>query len=158
MKVNRWLVLTVLCLAAFTVNVATMIVNILLPTLTRELGSSTRDLLWIVDAFNLVFAALVLAAGSLSDRFGRKGALIAGLAVYTAASAASAFVHESNMLVFWRAVAGIGAAVVYPTTLSLISNVCVDRWERSKAIGTRGTGSRGAFASRPIGEGAPLNS
>src|SRR5882757_1204511 len=158
MKVNRWLVLTVLCLAAFTVNVATMIVNILLPTLTRELGSSTRDLLWIVDAFNLVFAALVLAAGSLSDRFGRKGALIAGLAIYTAASAASAFVHESNMLVFWRAVAGIGAAVVYPTTLSLISNVFPDRRERAKAIGMWGAASGGAVAVGPIVGGGLLQS
>jgi len=71
---------------------------------------------------------------------GRKGALIAGLAIYTAASAASAFVHESNMLVFWRAVAGIGAAVVYPTTLSLISNVFRTAGRRAKAIGMWGAG------------------
>jgi EmrB/QacA subfamily drug resistance transporter len=158
MKVSRWHVLVVLCLAAFTVNVATMIVNILLPTLTRELGSSTKDLLWIVDAFNLVFAALVLAAGSLSDRFGRKGALIVGLAIYTVASAVSAFVHESNTLVFWRAVAGVGAAVVYPTTLSLISNVFPDRKERAKAIGMWGAASGGAIAVGPIIGGGLLQS
>src|SRR3954465_15018876 len=107
MKVSRWHVLVVLCLAAFTVNVATMIVNILLPTLNRELDASTKDLLWIVDAFNLVFAAFVLAAGSLSDRFGRKGALITGLSIYLVASTLSAFAPNPGMLILWRALAGL---------------------------------------------------
>lgn len=153
-EVNRWLTLGVLCLAVFCVMVATMIVNILLPTLNRDLGASTKDLLWIVDAFNLVFAALVLAAGSLSDRFGRKGALITGLAIYVAASALSAFAPNPEMLILWRAVAGLGAAVVFPTTLSIISNVFPDRVERAKAIGIWGAATGASVAIGPVIGGA----
>ena len=153
-EVNRWLTLVVLCLAVFCVMVATMIVNILLPTLNRELDASTKDLLWIVDAFNLVFAALVLAAGSLSDRFGRKGALMTGLAIYIVASTLSAFASSAEMLILWRAVAGLGAAVVFPTTLSIISNVFPDRAERAKAIGMWGAASGASVAIGPVIGGA----
>ena len=153
-EVNRWLTLVVLCLAVFCVMVATMIVNILLPTLNRELDASTKDLLWIVDAFNLVFAAFVLAAGSLSDRFGRKGALMVGLAIYLAASTLSAFATNPEMLILWRAVAGLGAAVVFPTTLSIISNVFPDRVERAKAIGIWGAATGASVAVGPIIGGA----
>jgi len=73
-------VLAVMCLAVFTINVDTTIVNVTLPTLVSELGATTRDLLWIVDSYLLVFAALVLAGGSLSDRFGRRAVLLLGLA------------------------------------------------------------------------------
>ncbi|MGQ0629500.1 MAG: MFS transporter [Sporichthyaceae bacterium] len=154
MTANRWAVLLVCCLGAFTVNVATMIVNILLPSLTRDLDASTRDLLWIVDAFNLVFAALVLACGSLSDRFGRKGALVAGLSIYLVASLLSAYANSANELILWRAVAGLGAAVVFPTTLSIISNVFPERGERAKAIGIWGAATGGAVAIGPIVGGA----
>jgi EmrB/QacA subfamily drug resistance transporter len=153
-QVNRWTTLAVLCLAVFCVMVATMIVNILLPTLNRELDASTKDLLWIVDAFNLVFAAFVLAAGSLSDRFGRKGALIAGLSIYVAASTLSAFAPNPEMLILWRAVAGLGAAVVFPTTLSIISNVFPDRRERATAIGIWGAATGASVAVGPIIGGA----
>ncbi len=76
---RRWTILATVCLAAFAINIDTTIVNVALPSLTRELGASTRDLQWIVDAYNLAFAALVLAAGSLGDRFGRRPALLVGL-------------------------------------------------------------------------------
>ena len=153
-QVNRWVVLGVLCLAVFTVMVATMLVNVLLPTLNRELDADTRDLLWIVDAFNLVFAALVLAAGSLSDRFGRKGALIAGLGIYLVGSALSAVAPNAEVLIGWRALAGLGAAVVFPTTLSIISNVFPDRHERAKAIGIWGASTGASVAIGPIIGGA----
>lgn len=78
---RRGLVLAAVCLAVFAINVDTTIVNVALPSLTRQLGASTRDLQWIVDAYNLAFAALVLAAGSLGDRFGRRPALLYGLAL-----------------------------------------------------------------------------
>ncbi|MGQ0623037.1 MAG: MFS transporter [Sporichthyaceae bacterium] len=154
MRVNRWVTLGVLCLAVFTVMIATMIVNILLPTLVRELDASTSQLLWIVDAFNLVFAALVLACGSLSDRFGRKGALITGLAIYIVASAASALATSPELLIAWRALAGLGAALVFPTTLSIISNVFPDRKERAKAIGIWGAATGASVAVGPIVGGA----
>lgn len=152
--VNRWLTLTVACLAVFTVMVASSIVNVLLPTLTREIDASTEDLLWIVDGFNLVFAALVLVGGSLSDRFGRKGALITGLAIYAFASTMSAFASNAEQLIAWRALAGLGAAAVFPTTLSIISNVFPDRAERAKAIGLWGASTGISVALGPIVGGA----
>jgi MFS family permease len=85
-RVHRAVALGVLCLAAFTINVDTTIVNIALPSLVRQLDASTRELQWVVDAYTLTFAALVLAAGSLGDRYGRKGALLSGLAVFGCAT------------------------------------------------------------------------
>src|SRR5438128_12649516 len=83
---RRTAVLLALCLAVFTINLDTTIVNVTLPTLVRDLNASTRQLQWIVDSYNLVFAALVLAAGSISDRFGRKGTLLTGIALFAAGS------------------------------------------------------------------------
>src|ERR1044071_2809136 len=83
---RRTAVLVTLCLAAFTINLDTTIVNVTLPTLVRDLDASTRELQWIVDAYNLVFAALVLAAGSISDRLGRKGAMLTGFGIFAVGS------------------------------------------------------------------------
>ena len=83
---NKGLVLVTLCLAALIINLDTTIVNVALPALVRQIGATTAGLQWVVDAYNLVFAALVLASGGLSDRLGRKGVLLAGLAVFGAAS------------------------------------------------------------------------
>ncbi len=138
------LTLATLCLCAFAVNVDTTLVNVALPRLATELGASTRQLQWIVDAYTLVFAALVLSAGSLSDRFGRRGALIIGLVIYGAANGLAALTTSSGALIATRALMGVGAAVIFPTTLSIISNVFTDRKERAKAIGLWGaaTGRR----------------
>ena len=95
-RVHRGVALGVLCLAAFTINVDTTIVNIALPSLVRQLDASTRELQWVVDAYTLTFAALVLAAGSLGDRYGRKGALLAGLAVFGCATAVGGLVDSSG--------------------------------------------------------------
>lgn len=154
----RWAVLAVLCLAAFTINVATSISYVSLPTLTKELDASSRDLLWIIDGFNLSFAAFVLAAGSLSDRFGRKGALVTGLAVYVVASALCAWSDSAGQLILWRFVAGLSAAIIFPTTLSIISNVYPDRKQRAKAIGLWGAATGMAIALGPIAGGALLDS
>jgi len=89
---RRALVLAALCLCAFAVNLDVTLVNVTLPTLVLDLGASTRDLQWIVDAYTLVFAALVLAAGSLSDRFGRRETLVAGLVVYGVGNGLAALV------------------------------------------------------------------
>jgi hypothetical protein len=93
---HRWRILFVLCVAVFTINVDTTLVNVTLPALVRELRASTSDLQWVVDGYNLAFAALVLAAGSLSDRFGRKGALVTGLAIFGIATAAGALGHVNG--------------------------------------------------------------
>jgi predicted MFS family arabinose efflux permease len=135
---HRWRILFVLCVAVFTINVDTTLVNVTLPALVRELRASTSDLQWVVDGYNLAFAALVLAAGSLSDRFGRKGALVTGLAIFGIATAAGALATSTGELIIARVVMGIGAAIVFPNTLSILSNVFSDRTERAKAIGIWG--------------------
>src|SRR6266571_8887134 len=102
----RSTILASLLLAAFAINVDTTIVNVALPTLVRELHASNTQLQWIVDAFNLFFAATVLAAGSLSDRFGRKGMLLAGLAVFGLASLFGGLTDSAGALIAARAVMG----------------------------------------------------
>src|SRR6266540_3209980 len=106
------LVLASLLLASFAINLDTTIVNVALPTLVRELHTSTSQLQWVVDAYNLVFAALLLTAGSLSDRVGRKGMLLGGLAVFGVASLAGAFTATPAALIAARAVMGLGAAMI----------------------------------------------
>jgi EmrB/QacA subfamily drug resistance transporter len=101
----------------------------------RDLGTSISDLQWVVDAYTLVFAGLLLTAGSLGDRFGRKGALTTGLVVFGAASAAAAFADGVAPLIAARAVMGIGAALIMPATLSILTNVFTDARERALAIG-----------------------
>src|SRR3954453_8366005 len=98
MQRKSW-ILASLLLAAFVVNLDTSIVNVALPTLTRELHASTSMLQWVVDAYTLVFASLLLAAGSLSDRVGRKGMLLAGLAVFGLASVAGGLTTTGNQLI-----------------------------------------------------------
>src|SRR5881397_2953547 len=97
------LVLLALCLAALIINIDVTIVNVTLPSLVRQLGATTRNLQWVVDAYSLVFAALILAAGSLSDRFGRKGVLLGGLVVFAAGSLAGSFASTPNQLIAARA-------------------------------------------------------
>ena len=135
---SKPMILVALLLAAFLVNLDTTLVNVALPALVRELHATTTQLQWVVDSFNLVFAALLLTFGSLSDRFGRKGMLLAGLAVFGTASLAGGFTTSPAQLIAARSVMGLGAAMTFPATLSLISNV----FTRAK-----GTGSR----HRPVG-------
>src|SRR6059058_3650978 len=112
---RRMLVLATVCLAAFAINLDTTIVNVALPDLSRQLGAGTRDLQWIVDAYNLAFAALVLAAGSLGDRFGRRPALLIGLIGFAASSAAGALCTTPGQLIAARFVMGAFAALIFPT-------------------------------------------
>jgi EmrB/QacA subfamily drug resistance transporter len=144
------LILISLLLAAFVINLDTTIVNVALPSLVRELHASNSQLQWVVDAYNLLFAASVLAAGSLSDRFGRKGMLLAGLSVFGLASLAGGLMDSPGQLIAARAVMGLGAAMVFPSTLSLISNVFTERGERARAIGLWGAVTGAAIALGPI--------
>src|SRR5436305_9052072 len=132
---NKPLILVSLLLAAFLINLETTIVNVALPTLARQLHASDSQLQWVVDAYNLLFAASVLAAGSLSDRFGRKGMLLAGLAIFGLASVAGGLTDSPGQLIVARGVMGVGAAMVFPSTLSLLTNVFTERRERALAIG-----------------------
>src|SRR5438874_4349469 len=147
---SKPMILVALLLAAFVINLDTTIVNVALPALVRELHATTTELQWVVDAYNLVFAALLLTFGSLSDRFGRKGMLLAGLAVVGAASLAGGFTTTPAQLIAARAVMGLGAAMTFPATLSLIANVFTQRKERARAIGLWGAIAGVAIAMGPI--------
>jgi len=144
------LILVSLLVAAFAINLETTMVNVALPSLVREIHSNTTQLQWIVDAYNLVFAALLLTAGNLSDRLGRKGMLMSGLAVFGAASVAGAFATNPTQLIVARAVMGMGAAMTFPATLSLLTNVFTQRKERASAIGLWGASAGVAIALGPI--------
>ena len=127
--------LAFICVSVFVISVDATIVNVALPTLSRELDADTAQLQWIVDAYTLVMAGLMLSAGSLSDRFGRRGWLSAGLALFAITSAVAAQVNTADSLIAARAAMGVGAAVIFPTTLSLITNIFTDPVKRAKAIG-----------------------
>src|SRR5258708_1616476 len=111
---HKGLILLALCLAALIINIDVTIVNVTLPSLVAQLGATTTRLQWVVDAYTLVFAALILAAGSLSDRVGRKGVLLGGLAVFALGSLAGSFGTTSGQLIAARVVMGIGAAGIFP--------------------------------------------
>lgn len=147
---RRMAIVFALCLSAFMISVDVTIVNVALPTLVRSLGATTTGLQWVVDAYSLVFAALVLAAGSLSDRQGRKGTLLVGLFVFASASLAGALVDTTSKLIAARAVMGLGAALMFPSTLSLLVNVFTERGERAKAIGLWGATTGVGIATGPI--------
>jgi len=147
---SKGAVLVALCLAALIINIDVTIVNVTLPSLVRELGATTTNLQWIVDAYTLVFAALILAAGSLSDRVGRKGILLAGLGVFALGSLAGSLANTPNQLIAARAVMGLGAAGIFPATQSLIANVFTERTERAKAIGLWGATTGVGVATGPI--------
>jgi EmrB/QacA subfamily drug resistance transporter len=127
--------LVFICLSVFVISVDATIVNVALPTLSRDLDADTAQLQWIVDAYTLVMAGLMLSTGSLSDRFGRRGWLSAGLAAFAVTSAVAAQVNTADGLIAARAAMGVGAAVIFPTTLSLITNIFTDPVKRAKAIG-----------------------
>jgi EmrB/QacA subfamily drug resistance transporter len=127
--------LLVICLSVFVISVDATIVNVALPTLSRELGADTAQLQWIVDAYTLVMSGLLLSAGSLGDRYGRRGWLSTGLALFAITSAVAAQVNSADALIAARTAMGVGAAVIFPTTLGLITNIFTDPTSRAKAIG-----------------------
>jgi EmrB/QacA subfamily drug resistance transporter len=135
-KTSRWTVLAVLCLSLLAVVIDGTIVNTALPTMARDLDASASDLQWIVDAYTLAFAGLLLVAGAAGDRYGRHRALAAGLVVFGASSALAALASNAEQLIGARALMGVGAAFVMPATLSILSDVFrSDPVGRAKAIG-----------------------
>lgn len=147
---RKSLILLALTLTAFIISVEILIVNVALPALTLQLGASTSELQWIVDAYNLAFAALVLVGGSLGDRQGRKGVLLAGLVIFGGSCLSAAFANTPGELIAARAVMGLGAALMFPATLSILVNVFTERAERAGAIGLWGTVTGFGVATGPI--------
>ena len=131
---RRWVVLGVMCLSLLLIVLDNTIVNVALPTIQKDLGASTSQLQWVVDAYILVFAGLLLTMGSLGDRFGRRGALAIGLSIMGVASILSSLATSADHLIAARSVMGVGGALVMPATLSIITNVFTDRKERAQAI------------------------
>jgi EmrB/QacA subfamily drug resistance transporter len=131
---RRRAVLAVMCLGLMMVVAAVASLNVALPSLARDTGATQTELQWIVDAYTLVLAGLLLPAGALGDRFGRKGVLLVGLGVFGAASGAAMLVEDPSSLIGLRALIGLGAALVMPTTLSIITNV-FPADERGRAVG-----------------------
>ncbi len=131
---RRWWTLGVLCLSLLVIGLDNTVLNVALPTLVRDLHASGSQLQWIVDAYTLVYASILLTTGSLGDRFGRKGALNAGLVMFGLGSIASAFSGSASQLIAARAIAGIGGALIMPATLSILTNVFPAE-ERGRAIG-----------------------
>ena len=149
----RWGTLAVLSISIIMLNLDNTILNVALPTLVRDLHSSSSQLQWIVDSYILVFAGLLLTGGSLGDRLGRKWIFMTGLAVFGAGSVASAFSGSSNMLIATRAFMGIGGAMAMPSTLSIITNVFIVPRERARAIAIWSGSSGLGVALGPIAGG-----
>lgn len=127
-------VLVLMCTALAVVVAATISLNIALPSFASDTGATQTQLTWVVDSYLLVFAALLLPAGALADRFGRREVLVGGLAIFAVAALATAFVDSTGAVIALRVLSAIGAAAVMPSTLSILTNSFPPE-ERSKAVG-----------------------
>lgn len=124
-----------LCVSLLVVSLDNTILNVALPSIVRDLHASSSELQWIVDAYAVVFAGLLLVGGSLGDRLGRKWVFMAGLVLFAAGSTASAFSGSPDHLIAARGFMGVGGAAIMPSTLSLLTNVFPGDRERQRAIG-----------------------
>jgi len=150
---RRWWTLAVLNVSLLLIIMDNTILNVALPTLAEDLGATGSELQWIVDSYVLVFAGLLLTAGALGDRFGRRGELTAGLLLFGTGSAAAMLSATPTQLIAARAFMGIGGALIMPTTLSILINVFTDPKERAKAIAMWATVGGLAVAIGPIAGG-----
>ncbi|MEV5202365.1 MFS transporter [Streptomyces sp. NPDC053720] len=132
---NRWVVLVVLCLSLLLVALDSTVLHVAVPAVTEDLNPSAVGLLWIVDAYPLVCAALLILFGTLGDRVGRRRVLLLGYALFGVASAIAAMADSPAVLIVARALLGVGGAMIMPATLSILRQVFPDRRERAVAIG-----------------------
>ncbi len=131
---NRWWALAVMCITLFIISIDTTVLNLALPSIASEFKATAGQLQWVVDAYTLVFASLLITTGALGDRFGRKRLLIAGLALFGLGSLGAALSTTTWMLVGFRALLGVAGAMIMPSTLSILIDVFRDGKERAKAI------------------------
>jgi len=132
---RRWPTLAVLCVTVLLISLDNTVLNVALPSIVRSLGASSSQLQWVVDAYAVVFAGLLLSLGALGDRVGRKWVFLAGLVVFGGGSAFAAWSGSPDRLTLARAVMGIGAAALMPCTLSILTNVFTEERDRVRAIG-----------------------
>ncbi|GLF96586.1 MFS transporter [Streptomyces yaizuensis] len=130
---RRWLILVVLCLSTLVLVIDNMVLTVAIPSITADLGATAQDIQWIIDSYILVFAGLLLTAGSLSDKFGRRKTMIVGLVLFGAASVLATYATSPDQLILGRTLMGIGGALIMPSTLSILITV-FDEDERPKAI------------------------
>lgn len=155
---NRWRILGVLVLALLVTSIDHTIINVALPQMVGDLGATAAQLQWIVAAYTIVFAGLLLTAGSLGDRLGRRHALATGLFTFLVGSILSALAGSTTMLIVGRSVMGVGGALIMPTTLSILVNAFGDPRERAKAIAIWTAASGAGIALGPIVGGALMRS
>jgi EmrB/QacA subfamily drug resistance transporter len=130
---RRWLILVVLCLSTLVLVIDNMVLTVAIPPLAADLGASAQDIQWILESYVLVFAGLLLTAGGLSDRYGRRRVMVIGLVVFGVASLAAACAGDPIQLIAARALMGVGGALIMPSTLSILITVFDDA-ERRKAM------------------------
>ncbi|GAA1566585.1 MFS transporter [Actinomadura kijaniata] len=145
---HRWRILAVLCLSLFLVVMDNTVLNVAIPSLLTDLDATTGEVQWVIDAYSLVFAGLLLTAGSLGDRHGRRRAMLIGFAVFGAASACAALATTPGQLVALRGLMGAGGALLMPGTLSIMAQVFPAE-ERAKAFGIWGATSMAGIAAGP---------
>ncbi|HLT70758.1 MAG TPA: MFS transporter [Acidimicrobiales bacterium] len=152
---RRWRTLGVLCLSLTIVMIANLSLNLALPSIARDLEAGTGALQWMVDAYALVFAGLLFCAGTLGDRYGRKGALQVGLVLFLVGSGIALLAQTAAVVIVARVVMGVAAAFVMPSTLSIISNVFAPE-ERGRAIAVWAGVAAGGAALGPVASGLLL--
>jgi EmrB/QacA subfamily drug resistance transporter len=152
---RRWWTLVVLCLSLLIVFVGNSSLNVAIPTLSRVLGATESQLQWVIASYSLVFAGLLFTTGALGDRFGRKGALQTGLGIFLLACLAASQSDQMWQIIACRAAMGLGAALIMPSTLSILVNVFPPH-ERTKAIAIWASVTGAAGAVGPVASGLIL--
>jgi MFS transporter, DHA2 family, methylenomycin A resistance protein len=147
---SKWMILVIACLAQFMVVLDNTIVNVALPSIQKGLSFSPTSLQWVVDGYTLMFAALLLSAGALSDRIGARQAYGAGLAIFVIASAACGLAPSMHVLITARLAQGAGAALIMPTSLALIREAFANAHQRARAIALWALGGAVASAAGPV--------
>jgi MFS family permease len=150
---RKWWTLTVVCISIFMLLLDITIVNVALPEIQKDLGASFSELQWVIDAYALTLAALLLTAGSLADRYGRRLVFAVGLVLFVAASLLCGFSQTATLLDVARGLQGIGGAAMFATSLALIAQEFEGR-ERATAFGIWGATTGLAIAIGPLVGGA----
>ncbi len=131
---ERWLILAVMCLNLFIISIDNTVLNLALPSISKDLGTTASQLQWVVDAYTLIFASFLLTTGSIGDRYGRKLLLVIGLFSFGIGSLGAALSTSTHMLIGFRLFLGLAGSMIMPSTLSILTNVFTDGKERAKAI------------------------